>query len=173
MGNKLHHDKVSFLIFLWPPLLIHPFLHYFRCLGQVGLGHIGLLMPPLGKLVCSGALACILSSSSGRHQRLLAHSKLKRASVGCLAPLKIIGELGHVKQFKPISLIGTHIVPQIKLQQGIHPLDLAIGLWVKACKEIKLRAKKIEKLGPKVPRNARVPVTNNDFWNSLILHHMG
>ncbi|CAA2957421.1 phospholipase A-2-activating, partial [Olea europaea subsp. europaea] len=46
-------------------------------------------------------------------------------------------KLCNIQELGPIFLIGTHKVPEIALQQSIHPFCLSIRLRVKACREVR------------------------------------
>jgi len=60
--------------------------------------------------------------------------------------LQVVRELDNIKQFSPISLIGTHVVPQVKFPDSVDPLGLSITLGMKIDGEV---FHKLEQLRPK------------------------
>ena len=69
--------------------------------------------------------------------------------------------MGYIQKLCPILLVGTHIVPQIDLQQAIHPLRLAIHLRVKASGEVQVRPHELEELRSEPTCEAAISITHD------------
>lgn len=112
----------------------------------------------LDKLVGGWTWSLIAYGKRTRGQRLLPCDNLERTLAHGLALLQVKGELGNIKQFRPISLVGTYKVPQAKLQESIDPLGLSITLRVETGGEVEFGTHELEQLCPKTPNKTSVPI---------------
>ena len=58
-------------------------------------------------------------------------------------------------------LLPTNIVPQVAFQPLIHPLYLAISLWMIACASFQICPRHFEEFLPKCTKQSAICVTNN------------
>ena len=144
LRKKLYHHHVTNSELECWPLPINKSIYSFGCLDKEGSHHVSLLLPRLSHVVGSRTLDFLGGGKGMWCEKLLPHHHFKWASGSRLASLQVIRELCHIKELCPIFFIGTHKIPKITLQQSIHPLSLAISLWVKASGKVKLDAQKLE-----------------------------
>ena len=124
--------EVPYLELSRAPFLVSPLLHFFGGLLQVSSCYPYLVIPIFGKLVGGGgAWSLIAYGKRTRGQQLLSRDNLKWTPARGLALLQVKGELGNIQHLRPTSLVGTHKVLLVELQESIDSLGLSITLWVK------------------------------------------
>jgi len=131
-----------------------------------------MVVPILGELVGRWSWYLVTYDKRTRCQELSSRGDLKRTLAHGHATLEVVGELGNIKQLRPISLVGTHVVLQIKLQESIDSLDLSITLRIENGGKIELGTHELEQLRPKTPCETSVPIASNVSWQAPVLHHV-